>query len=75
MLSQSGSSVRLKKFVVWNLCISVSLLVSVLGCGVFRYLAEETLEENYWMVVLGLVALTGPSISYLISTSRSNETK
>ena len=45
------------------------------GLGDLRYLAGETLEEKYWMVVLGLVALTGPSINYLISTSRSNATK
>ena len=55
--------------------LSVALLVSVLSYGAFRYLAGETLPEKYWMVVLGLMVLTGPSINYLISTSRSNETK
>ena len=65
----------MKKFVVWNLYVSVALLLIVLGYGAFRYLAGETLEEKYWMVVLGLVVLTGPPINYLISTSRSNATK
>ena len=65
----------MKKFVVWNLYVSVALLAVVLGYGAFRYLAGETLEEKYWMVVLGLVVLTGPSINYLISTSRPNATK
>ena len=63
------------KFVVWNLYVSVALLVGVLGYGAFRYLAGETLEEKYWTVVLGLVVLTGPSINYLISTPRPNTTK
>ena len=65
----------MKKFVIWQLYLSVALVLITLSYGAFQYFMGETLEERYWAVLVSLVALTGPAINYLMSASRAEKTE
>ena len=65
----------MKKFVIWQLYLSVALVLITLIYGAFQYFIGETLEERYWAVLVSLVALTGPAINYLMSASRAEKTE
>lgn len=70
-----NETVGMKKFVIWQLYLSVALVLITLSYGTFQYFIGETLEERYWAILVSLVALTGPAINYLMSASRAEKTE